>query len=197
VAMQVTAYNKLVDIINERGITPAQFIQNKDLQKSLQSALTDQTKIGVGQEKVGEKLKLDIKNLEGLIDSGTAGATKLANIPINKLRGYESDPTLAPFVLQANLVATEFERLMIGNGLSVAMLPVSAQENAQKLLNKDMSATEMRSLFPTMMKDLENTIASNRKIQDTLLSRMTGGSGGVTTGKTSALSDEELINKYK
>jgi hypothetical protein len=183
-AMQAATFEKMVNLAKERHITPAQLVSNKAIQKSIGQTLSAQMKISTGQEKIGDKLELDMKSLNKLIDSGDAGSVRLMNTTINKMRDAFSDPTLAPFALQANLVANEFERLMVGNGLSVAMLPVAAQENAQKLLSRDMSPAEIRSVFPVMLNDLKNTIDANRKTQESLINKMTGGEGGIFTGDT-------------
>ena len=123
-----------------------------------------------------------------MIDSGDAGYSRLINIPLNKVRQYASDPTLAPFALQADLVATEFERLMVGNGLSIAMLPVAAQESAQKLLSRDMSPAEMRAIFPTMLNDLKNTIDANNSTRQEIVDKLRAG--GNSPAKTTTSTQE-------
>jgi len=183
IVMQIAAFNRMVKLAKERGITPEQLLVSRNLQKSLASTLTAQMKVATGQEKIGEKLKLDMGNLEKMIDSGSAGYAKLVNIPINAMREYMSDPKLAPFALQAELVANEFERLMVGNGLSIAMLPVAAQENAEKLLGRNMSPAEIRAVFPTMLADLNNTIVANARVQQSLIDRIAAGGGGTPAGQ--------------
>lgn len=198
VALQTANFNRMVQIAKQQGITAQDLVANKAKRAALASALTAQTKISVGQEKVGDKLQLDAANLEKMIDSGDAGYMRLLNIPINKAREYMSDPTLAPFALQAELVATEFQRLMIGNGLSVAMLPVAAQESAQRLISRDMSPAELRAMFPVMMRDLSNTIEANKKVQGDIIGQL-GSLGGTASGHPADIPADikDLLNKHK
>ena len=139
--------------------------------KGTTQAYAGLTKIAAGQEKIGNKLVSDIGNLKSLIPSGDLNSIKLLNTPINKLRSSFSSETYAPFRLQAELVANEFERMMVGNGLSIAQLPVTSQENANKILNSNMSIAEMQSIFPTMMNDLQNVIKANEDTKKSILSK--------------------------
>ena len=135
-------------------------------------------KVAMGQEKIGTKLVLDIKNLKDLIPKGDADSVKLLNTPINKLRSAFSSETYAPFRLQAELVGNEFERQMVGNGLSIAQLPVAAQENAHKVMNGDMSVSEMEAIFPTLINDMNNVLTANDQTKKNALSRFDKKEGG-------------------
>jgi hypothetical protein len=103
-----------------------------------------------------KKIHNDFATLETQIDSGNFGGPKIINTPVNKLRGLVSDPDLRAFELAAQVVGTEYERMMTGGLLSIAQLHEGAREDAKRLLNGDMSPAEMRSVMTVMKQEIAN-----------------------------------------
>jgi hypothetical protein len=166
-------------LMQENGFTASEagrFITKAGMEyKGDLASNTALEKIATGQEKIGDKLKLDMDNLTKLLPAGNAGSVKILNVPINKIRSWSSDPAFAPFALQAELVSTEFMRQMAGNGLSIAQLSVEAQQNAHKIINGDMSVAEIQAIYPTIINDMQNVKAANDKTKYNLLHKYETG----------------------
>lgn len=183
------------------GMTPKQAADELDragmMYKGEGQAYAGLEKIAAGQEKIGEKLKLDMDNLKSLLPKGDANSVKVMNTPINKLRSAFSSETYAPFRLQAELVGNEFERQMVGNGLSIAQLPVAAQENAKKVMNGDMSVGEILSIMPTMINDMNNVTQANVKAKQGVLSRLGGKGADKPASPAGPYSDADKEARYQ
>jgi len=112
-----------------------------------------------------KKIANDIHTVDSYIKPGNLDYAKVVNKLGNSLRSAASDPTLAPYALAVKQVATEYERQMQGGLMSVAQLHAGAQEQAQQILNENMTIAEVNAVLPVMLREIEN----NRKAaHDTL-----------------------------
>jgi hypothetical protein len=160
--------------------------------KALTSSQRQLTQRSEAIEAGAKKIHNDFATLETQIDRGNFGAPKIINTPVNKLRGLVSDPDLGALNLAAQVVGTEYERMMTGGLLSIAQLHEGAREDARRLLNGDMSPAEMRSVMDVMKTEIENQRNSWKdqlsEIKDKMKNtgRPSGGAApaGASSGKT-------------
>jgi len=107
-------------------------------------------------EQSSKKIDKDIVTLKKFLDSGTAGGVRLTNEPINKIREKFSSPELGQLMIAAQIVGTEYERMINGGLLSIAQLHEGAREDAKRLINADMTPTEMKARLGVMLQEIEN-----------------------------------------
>ena len=140
----------------ESGQTVNDAVEAQSEFKALQSTQRGILQRSSAIEGMSKKIDNDMITLEKEIDTGNLGGPKFVNTPINKLRGQLSDPSLARLQLAAQVVGTEYERMITNGTLSIAQLHEGAREDAQRLLNGNMSPAEMRAVMTIMKKEIGN-----------------------------------------
>ena len=130
-----------------------------------------------GIELSAEKIKEDIKTMDSVLDKASAKyGAKIFNTPVNAIRRQFSDVDLGQLDLATKQVALEYEKAMQGGQMSVAQLHAGAAEDAQKLLNSDMTPNEIRAKLPIMIRELDNAKKAVGVVKKDL--RVGGSTGG-------------------
>ena len=147
---------RIPSLATEMGLNPftwtSMLASIKGYDYSLKNLINRQAAL----EQSAKKIDNDIKTLDRFTQSGWAGSVKLINQPINKIREAFSSPELSEFILASKIVATEYERMITGGLLSSAQLHVSAQEDAKKLLNENMTPEQVKAVVGVMKMEIEN-----------------------------------------
>lgn len=161
-------------LMKEKGMTAAQagaYIANQELEyKARGGALNAIEKRASGIEYTTEQIKNNIDTMNSVLDKVSAkGGAKILNQPLNKLREQFSDEDRGVLDLVTQQVATEYERQLQGGQLSVAQLHTGAAEDAKRLLNQDMTPSEIRAKLPIMMKEIEGGARAAGTVKGNLL----------------------------
>lgn len=135
-------------------------------------------------EQSSKKIDKDIATLNKFLESDTAGGVRLTNEPINAIRRKFSSPELAELSLAAQVVGTEYERMINGGLLSVAQLHEGAREDAKRLMNGDMTPEEIKRTLKVMLQEINNQkSAFKEQIAEVKGGLKTGAYSGDDAGK--------------
>lgn len=148
--------DRIPSLAKELGLSPMDVGTNKAIQVGLSASNKQLTQRANAIEQSSKKIDKDIVTLNRFLESGTAGGVRLTNEPINKIREKFSSPELGELMIAAQIVGTEYERMINGGLLSVAQLHEGAREDAKKLINADMTPKEMKARLAVMLKEIEN-----------------------------------------
>lgn len=184
--------------VKYKGLTPAEAgVELGRVQqeyKATTSTLTAVEKRAVGIEGGIREIKNDIKTLDDNLNRVAAkGGAKILNVPLNKLREQLSSEEYSQLNLMTTQVATKYERLLNGGILSVAQLHTGAAEDAKKLLNGDMTPSQIRAIIPIMQTEMDNSLKAQKETKAELV--RPGGSKP-SAAKISK-EDQDLLDKYK
>lgn len=141
------------------------------------SSLTQLTRRSDALEQSSKKINKDITTMMSVLDKGNFGSVTAINTPINKLRTMMSDPDLGKLELAAKIVGTEYERMINGGLLSIAQLHEGAREDAQRILNGNMSVKEIKAKVPLMRQEIDNQRSAFTEQLSDVRGRMKGGAG--------------------
>lgn len=176
---------RVATLAKELGITPAQMGTTVSMGKAVDASLKQLTIREGALEQSSKKIDKDITTLDGFLESGTAGSVRLINKPINKIREAFSSPELSELMLAAQIVGTEYERMINGGLLSAAQLHEGAREDAHRLLNADMTPEQMRRIVKLMRSEIDNQRSAfkeqvNETVQNrtNILARVQAAGGG-------------------
>jgi uncharacterized coiled-coil protein SlyX len=147
---------RISSLAKELGISPAEMGTIQSVAKATDASLKQLTVRAGALEQSSKKIDKDIATLDHFIESGTAGSVKLINRPLNYIREKFSSPELTELVLAAQIVGTEYERMINGGLLSAAQLHEGAREDAHKLLNADMTPEQIRRTVKLMRTEINN-----------------------------------------
>jgi hypothetical protein len=144
------------------NIGPEQASTTKDIRKSIDAALTDRTKyLAVGTQFVSNFQK-QADLVEKYLETGVGGATPVFNRWIQAGRAQvEGDPDVTKLDVAIRGLAREHQRIVTGL-TSNAQLHVSAQETADKLANRDMTADQIRGSLQVMREEATNAVQSGK-----------------------------------
>ena len=197
-AKMILAIEKYVPKLAETlEVTPGDVLANRGGLLANFKALTDATKREAGIELATNALDGHIANLNKLLDATAAkGGATIVNKPINAIRRAMSSPEIAQLDLAAKQVANEYERAMVGGSLSVAQLHQGAAEDANKLLNGDMTPEQIRAIIPIMRQEMAASKAGAQKTRKELQDRIrqpVGSGGAAPAGAQPSGQDAEAI----
>ena len=174
-------------LMKEKNMTAAQagsYIANKELEyKARGGALNAIEKRASGIEYTTEQIKNNIGTMNSVLDKVAAkGGAQILNKPLNKVREALSDEDRGVLDLVTRQVGMEYERQLQGGQLSVAQLHAGAAEDAQRLLNQDMTPAEIRAKLPIMIKEIEGGSRAAATVKGNLMGGQGGASGGIPAG---------------
>jgi hypothetical protein len=140
--------------------------------------------------------------VESLLAKGTAsGGATILNKPIQALRAALSDPDRAALNTALTGMAREHQRVLT-SPMSNAQLHVAAQQTADRLVNENMTPTEIRSVIQVMRTEAKNGYKAGVDTLETIrnqmrnLGRGTGPAAGAPAAPAAASGDDALINKW-
>jgi hypothetical protein len=191
----------------ELKISPAQMGTIEAVAKAQDASLKQLTVRSGALEQSSKKIDKDISTMDRFLESGTAGSVKLVNQPINKIREAFSSPELSELTLAAQIVGTEYERMINGGLLSAAQLHEGAREDAHRLLNADMTPEQMRRIVKLMRSEIDNQrSAFTEQIKETVEKRVdvlntvreaSPGAHAAKSGAPAKYSDPEKERRYQ
>lgn len=173
--------DRIPQMAKELGLTPQDVGSNKAKNVALTAALRDREKFVAAGSQFVENMKSQMTLVEGLIDKGTASGVPLLNKWIQAGRTQiagDTDVTALDVAIRG--LAREHQRIVTGV-TSNAQLHVSAQETADKLANRDMTAAQIRKSIGVMREEADNALKAGRgevkKLQDEMRSLGKGAGG--------------------
>lgn len=164
--------DRVAEMSSERGSTPGTDVANRALRASTEKALTERTKFVAAGQQFVRNFQKQADLVEKYLKAGTAGSVPIINKWIQKGRkAIEGDPDVTAFDTAIRGLAREHQRIVTGV-TSNSQLHVSAQETADELLNKDMTADQVRATLKVMREEATNAVDSGQEEVSALKSEL-------------------------
>lgn len=154
--------DRIPQMSKELGLTPQDVGSNKAKNVALTAAMRDREKfVAAGQQFVAN-MKSQMDLVEGLIDKGSASGVPVLNKWIQAGRQQVAgDVDVTALDVAIRGLAREHQRIVTGV-TSNAQLHVAAQETADALLNRNMTAAQMRKSIKVMDEEANNALKAGR-----------------------------------
>lgn len=165
---------QMPELAKELGLS-AQDIGTKKAQRvALTSALRDQTKrLGMAEPFV-DNFNKQADLVEKYMQAGAAGSVPVINKWIQAGRkSIAGDPDVTAFDTAIRGLGREHQRIVTGL-TSNAQLHASSAEMADQLLNKDLTAPQIKSVIKVMREEGKNLVDASREQRKSLEEQITG-----------------------
>jgi hypothetical protein len=183
---------RVPQLAKEMGLEPQDIGTTHAQQVALSATMRDRQKYVTAVEQLQSTLDKQGKLVEDLLDKGAAkGGAPILNKPINALRSALGDTDFTN--LQATLIGLSREhQRVLTSPMSNAQLHVQSQATGDKLVNADMTPTQIRGIIGVMRTEAKNgRDAGNEALQsvtDKMRALGRGRGTSVTAATTSAAS---------
>ena len=171
-ALLMAVARRVPMMARESNITPEEQGTAVATRKALTTSLRNLENRKTAVDLFSDKLERDMNQLDSLLDKAAPSGPVFMNKPMNQLRRQFNDTDLAQLDMQARQVAVEYERLITSGGLSAAQLHRGAQEDAQALLNGDLTPQVTRAKLKQIAIDMNNAKAASNDAVAAIKSQM-------------------------
>ena len=146
----------------EFGMTAQDVSMNKAARESISKALSQrQIALSAGQQFI-RQFKTQADLVDKYLEPGVGGSVPIINKWIQAGRSATGDPDVKAFDTAIRGLSREHQRIITGV-TSNAQLHVSAQQTADELLNKNMTADQIRSTLKVMREEAENAVEAGKQ----------------------------------
>ena len=186
-ALIAAVKDRIPQLAAERHMNPGDQSVNKAIRDATNKTLIDRTKALAAATQFVHQFGSQAELVDKYLQPGVGGSVPVINRWIQAGRkSVAGDTDVTAFDTAVRGLAREHQRIVTGV-TSNAQLHVSAQETADELLNKDMTAPQIKSTMAVMLEEANNAVEAGRSevglLTETL--RYIGTGGGAQTAKPS------------
>jgi len=161
-ALIAAVKDRIPQMAAERGMTPQDASTNKAARDATNVALKQRTAALAAVSQFIKQFDSQLSLVDKYLDKGAADGTPIINKWIQAGRkSVVGDPDVSAFDTAIRGAAREHQRIVTGV-TSNAQLHVSAQQTADDLLNKDMTADQIKSTMAVMKEEANNAVDAGK-----------------------------------
>lgn len=186
---------RVPEIAKENNISPEQASTQKEYRSSLGKALNDRQKYVAAGQQFTANFQKQADLVEKYLNKGVGGSTPVFNRWIQAGRKQvEGDTEVNQLDTAIRGLAREHQRIVTGV-TSNAQLHSSAQATADELLNKDMTAGQIKATLTVMREEANNAVTSGRdEVADLRKQLSTIGVGGKDSSAATLPEDRKTLD---